>query len=231
MRQLGFKPTSTNSLRRIKQAAVNLGLDTSHFRGQRRWSDIQLREAVTRGTNWAEVLRLVELNDNADSRASVKAHSVRLRLDTQHLQPAPVDDLSEDLFAGAAQTSLLRSAAGAIATAWFTLRGMPVAVPAEPQVYDLLVTTPEGIQRVQVKSTTSKTKSGSWQVGIGRRPYSLDKTAGKAPYDPDTIDSFFIVDGVGRIYLIPSKVLAGRVGIYIDSYASYCVGDASSLLR
>src|SRR5439155_7867205 len=75
------------------------------------------------------------------------------------------------------------------------------------------------------------TGRGYWQVGIGRRPYVLDKSAGKMPYDPDSIDLFFIVLGDGSIYVIPSVVLAGRTGISADNYAPYRVGDASSLLR
>jgi hypothetical protein len=81
---------------------------------------------------------------------------------------------------------------------------------------------------VQVKSSTCQARTGAWEVGVGRRPYVLDKSAGKVPYDPDLIDFFFIIDGVGRIYLIPSRVLAVRV--YVDTYAGYRVGDASSLL-
>ena len=114
---------------------------------------------------------------------------------------------------------------------WFMLRGSAVSVPVEPQEYDLLVTAPGGIERVQVKSTTNRGSDGKWSVGVGRRPYSLDKTAGKAPYDPDSLDCFFIVDGHGGLYLIPSRCLAGRTSITLDAYAPYRVGDASSLLR
>lgn len=126
---------------------------------------------------------------------------------------------------------MLRVAAPLIAGAWFAVRGMKVAVPTEPEVYDLLVTMPTGIQRIQVKSSTQRAASGSWQVEVGRRPYVLDKTATKIPYDPDAIDQFFIVDSAGRIFLIPSKVIAGKVSITLDTYAPYLVGDASSLLR
>ncbi len=232
LRQLGLKPTSTNSLRRIKQTVETLELDTSHFTGQRRWSDIQLRDAVMRATTWTDVLRLLDVNDDGSSHSTVKAHALRLLLDTSHLQRVAVDDeLPADLFTSGTQPSMLRVAAGSIATAWFLLRNMAVSVPVEPEIYDLLVTMPDGIQRVQVKSTTHRTKSGAWEVGVGRRPYVLDKTAKKIPYDPGSIDYFFIIDGVGRIFLIPSLVLAGRVNIYLDSYATYCVGDASSLLR
>jgi hypothetical protein len=124
----------------------------------------------------------------------------------------------------------LRTAASALAMAWFTLRGCAVALPVEPQEYDLLVTTAKGIQRVQVKSCASRNGDGRWRVGVGRRPYVLDKSASKMPYDPDSIDLFFIVLGDGSIYVIPSSVLAGRVGIHAENYAPYRVGDASSLL-
>jgi PD-(D/E)XK nuclease superfamily protein len=232
MRALGFAATSGSSLRTIKQTVAELKLDTSHFTGQRRWTDLQLREAIMRAASWADVLRLLDLIDNGESRKIVKAHSVRLGLDVAHLMIAPADgEPGDDAFTTGAQRSMLRVAAPSIATAWFTLRGMSVAVPVEPEVYDLLVTMEDGIQRVQVKSTTRRTRSGTWAVEVGRRPYALDKTAGKAPYDPDSLDYFFIVDGLGRVFVIPSRVLAGRIVITIDSYAQYCVGDASSLLR
>jgi hypothetical protein len=69
----------------------------------------------------------------------------------------------------------------------------------------------------------------TWAVTVGRRPYSLDKTASVAPYDPDSLDYFFIIDGDGDIYLIPSRAIGGRTRIYIRRYAEYRVGDASSL--
>lgn len=115
--------------------------------------------------------------------------------------------------------------------AWFSLHGCAVALPVEPQEYDLLVTTSNGVQRVQVKSCSSRTRTGYWHVGIGRRPYVLDKSASKMPYDPDTIDLFFIVLGDGRVYVIPSSVLAGRIGIHAETYAPYQVGDVSGLMR
>jgi hypothetical protein len=231
LRALGFRSTSGNSLRILKKAAAEMKLDTSHFTGQRRWSDMELRDAVMKAASWADVLFLLGLTDNSAARSIVKAHAVRLHLDTSHLALRADDDLPDDLFTDGAQPSMLRVAAPLIAGAWFTVHGMSVAMPTEPEVYDLLVTTPDGFQRVQVKSSSQRTPSGSWQVEVGRRPYVLDKSAGKIPYDPDSIDYFFIVDGAGRIFLIPSRVLAGRKSIYIDSYAEYRVGDASSLLR
>ena len=125
--------------------------------------------------------------------------------------------------------SSLRVAAEPIAIAWLTLRGVPVAVPAKPEEYDLLASFPSGIQRIQVKSTTHRS-AGKWLAGIGRRPYSKGKTASRVPYDPDAVDSFLVIDGAGAIYLIPSRIVAGRTVVQLDHYAEYRVGDASSLL-
>lgn len=48
----------------------------------------------------------------------------------------------------------LREAGTAIATMWFLLCGYNASIPIEPALYDLLVTMPDGIKRVQVKTTT-----------------------------------------------------------------------------
>lgn len=229
-RALGLRGTSAGVIRTLKRHAARLALDSSHFTGQRRWSDSQLREAVIRGTCWAEVLQFLGVVDNADSRVRVKGHSLRLELDISHLKKPVSPELGDQVLEAPVQAAMLRVAAPAVAMAWFALRGCSAALPVEPQEYDLVVTTPKGFQRVQVKSTTARAANGRWAVGVGRRPYILDKSAGKMPYDPDALDLFFIVDGDGGIYLIPSKVLAGRVSIYVDSYATYKVGDASGLL-
>ena len=44
------------------------------------------------------------------------------------------------------------------------------------------------------------------------------------------IDLFFIVDGDLSLYLIPSKVIAGRVGILLRAYTKYIVGNAAGLM-
>jgi hypothetical protein len=229
-RALGLKGTSAGVIRTLKRHAVRLALETSHFTGQRRWSDRQLREAVTGATCWAEVLVALGTVDNAEYRVRVKAHAVRLGLDCTHLKPPNLLSTSGEAFAEPVRLEMLRVAAPAVAMAWFGLRGCAVAIPIEPQEYDLLVTSEKGVQRVQVKSCALRDGKGRWSVGVGRRPYVLDKSAGKMPYDPDSLDLFFIVLGDGSIYVIPSSVLAGRVRIYADSYAPYRVGDASSLM-
>ena len=123
----------------------------------------------------------------------------------------------------------LRDAALPIAAAWFTVRGSTISLPIEQAVYDLMVQSDDGIHRVQVKTTTTKS-TGNGTVTVSRRPYSVGNLAPRMPYDPDVIDYFFIVDGDYDMYLIPSRVVAGRVAILLRTYRKYLVGNASGLL-
>jgi hypothetical protein len=50
------------------------------------------------------------------------------------------------------------------------------------------------------------------------------------PYDAKVIDYFFIVDGDHNMYLIPSRVIAGRVGLGLRTYRRYIVGSAAGVL-
>jgi len=109
------------------------------------------------------------------------------------------------------------------------LCGRNVACPVEPDIYDLLVDMPDGPKRVQVKTTTFKSKDG-WLVQIGRRPYSIGNNALLVPYDPEIIELFFIVDGDLAMYLIPTRVIAGRVQILLRSYSNFIVGNAAGLM-
>ena len=113
---------------------------------------------------------------------------------------------------------------------WFLLCGCNASIPVEPTIYDLLVSMPDGVKRVQVKTTTYNGKDG-WVVQVGRRPYSVGNREPLIPYDPDLLDFFFILDGDLTMYLIPSRVLAGRVMVLLRNYSKYIVGDIGSLMK
>ena len=62
----------------------------------------------------------------------------------------------------------------------------------------------------------------------------LKATGNKAllvPYDPEIIELFLIVDGDLAIYLIPSRVIGGRVQILLRTYRNFIVGNAAGLMR
>lgn len=228
MRELGLNATSAGAIRIVRRHATRLGLDTSHFRGKRRWSDAQLRRAVSESQSWDEVLETLGLAVNGGGmRTHVKSHAIRLGLDFAHLEAhAPALDTPRPL---KPDLKHLRKAGASIAAAWFTLCGNTVLFPIEPTIYDLVVSMEGGFSRVQVKTTTHYSKNG-WLIGVGRRPYSVHKDAPLVPYDPDVIDYFFMVDGELNLYLIPSRIIAGRVGILLRTYTKYIVGNARGLL-
>ena len=89
---------------------------------------------------------------SAGAIRTIRGHATRLELDVSHF----------------------RGKRPSIAAAWFAMRGCDVLFPIEPAVYDLVVSMPEGLRRVQVKTTTSRNSTG-WQVGISRHPHSLEK--------------------------------------------------------
>src|SRR4029077_10985793 len=129
---------------------------------------------------WGEVVRALKLADNDKTRLIVKGHAVRLDLDISKFDPTPTP--FPPISVVEPSPTNLRFAGEWIAIAWFALRGLPVAVPAQQQAYDLLVSFPGGVQRVQVKTSVFRAANASWTVGIGQRPYTLDKTAGRRPY-------------------------------------------------
>jgi hypothetical protein len=237
MRELGFgeRASSAGPIRIVRRRADELGLDSSHFLGKRRWSDAELEQAVSESATWNEVLARLGLSTNSGAPPHIKANAIRLGLDTSHLNqlshvgrqpaeaPAEICELKADL-------KHLRVSAPAVAAAWFAIRGCAVSFPAEPAVYDLLVDAPGGIAKVQVKTTTFFTKYG-WAVGVGHHPDTHAKRRGRrVAYDPDVIDLFFIIDGDLTMYLIPSRAIAGRVQVLVRTYKKYMVGNASGLL-
>lgn len=237
MKALGLTGTSSYGIRLVRRHAERLGLDASHIRGNRRWSDDQLRQAVAESKSWEEVLLRLGLSTTSGSvQPHIKSHAVRLSLDTEHLKavrqegrqpPEAVPQVTQM----PVDRKYLRVAAEPIAATWFMLRGCAVSIPASQARYDLLVDTPAGIKRVQVKSTTTTHKSNGWMAGVGHHPDTHSKKNGYVlAYSPDEIDLFFIVDGDMTIYLIPSLAIAGRVRILLRTYRKYIVGNARGLL-
>jgi hypothetical protein len=198
-------------MRSARLHADRLGLDYSHFTGQRRWTDQQLAAAVAGATSWAQVANTLGLAGGS-STTTIRGHAARLGLDTNHLtQPrkprSPVTMMSPR------QANLAR-AGPLMAAAWFELCGHSVSWPLEPCRYDLLVWMGTTAERIQVKTTTVK-QGTSWTVWIS--------TTGKqrATYDPDEVDHFFVIDGDFDYYLIPMAVVGGLTAIQLSAYRSY----------
>ena len=98
MRELGLGVTSAGAIRIVKRHVTRPGLDSSHFTGQRRWSDAQLRRAVANAYSWPELATGLGLSPGSgDERVRVKAHAARLGLDLSQLQPPDAAGASPDL--------------------------------------------------------------------------------------------------------------------------------------
>ena len=228
VRTLGLTTTSEGVMRRVRRHADRLGLDVSHFKGTRTWDDAQLKRAVAEARSWDDVLTSLGLRTpTKETRVRVAGHAVRLGLDLTHLNAHTIHD--PDPANWHIDLMRLRDAGAPIAAAWFTLHGCIVSLPIEQATYDLVVHSADGVSQVQVKTTTTKARDGG-QVTVSRRPYSAGNMAPRMPYDPKVIDYFFIVDGDLNIYLIPSRVIAGRVSLLLRTYERYIVGSARGLM-
>ena len=113
---------------------------------------------------------------------------------------------------------------------WFLDRNYMVSVPVEPSPYDLVVESPNGFQRIQVKRAGGKSQYGVWRTGIVKKRYdpdvnpsALGKVA-KVPYSVEEVDFFFILDGEGQSYLIPIHAVEGMTALHLDNkYAEFRV--------
>src|SRR5512133_2342851 len=73
MRKLGLNASSAGAIRIVRRDVDRLGLDTSHFRGKRIWSDAQLRRAVMDSQSWDELISTLSLAPGSgDARTRVK---------------------------------------------------------------------------------------------------------------------------------------------------------------
>ena len=216
LRALGLIGSSAAMIRSARHHADRLGLDYRHFTGHRRWTDAELADAVAGSQSWSQVARTLGLLGGSSHNA-LKGHVKRLGLNAAHLQPEPLLDAAPTL-SSPADSAHLGRAGSLLCAAWFTLRGWDVAWPLEPARYDLIVSKSGASQRVQVKTTTSRTNR-TWVVWLSK------SRKGRIAYDPDEIDSFFVLDGELACYLIPVVVVGGLHVIHLSAYADYRVED------
>jgi PD-(D/E)XK endonuclease len=229
----GYKSSSTRPRRALQRELKRHEIDTSHFVGQRTWSDQALIEAAKTAETWAELLAALGLSTASKSCDSVRAAARRLGVELSRLTLGPKagrEAIDIDL-PGRPTLGHLRHAAPSIAAAWFLICGRAVSVPCEPEAYDMIVDLPDGLRRVQVKSATSRDARGAWNVRIGHRPDGSSKAADFIPYGQDEVELFFVVDGDLLLYLIPADATAGKTTLSLRTYRGFIVGDASSLME
>jgi hypothetical protein len=94
---------------------------------------------------------------------------------------------------------------------YFTEIGYGVLVPlTDSQDYDLVVDSGSGLYKIQVKTTTFKSKSGNYFISLtvkgGNRSYSTIK-----PFDNAAVDFVFVLTADNDRYLIPTGTLGSSI--------------------
>ena len=220
-------PESSSRLGRLVRARCDeLCVDYSHFDRHRSWTDADLSRLVPEATSWAELMTSLRCStDSRSGRITVRNHCARLGLDLAHLPDAAEAVGTEDRRGiGQIRPENLRRAGAMLVSAVLTMQGYQVSWPLEPALYDLVVDAGDrGHLRVQVKTTT-RWRSGTWLCEMGRHTYCAGASGKRRErYDVREIDYFAVVDGNMSVYLIPSAVVGGRLGISLRRYRRFLV--------
>ena len=217
LRELGLSATSASAIRSVRRSADRLGLDYTHFSGQRRWTDGELAAAISNSATWREVVEKVGLSDPS-SQVTLKGHAARLGLDTLHLAKSPAQAPGADLVMHADSRHLGRSGR-MLAAGWFALCGYDVSWPLEPCPYDLLVASGNQVHRVQVKTATVRA-AGSWTVWLSTTGST------RSTDDPDDVDFFFVIAADLSYFLIPIAAVGAVHAIRLSAYEDFRIRPA-----
>ena len=166
MRELGLCVTSAGSLRVVKRRVAFLGLDTSHFTGQRTWSDAALKRAAAQAHSWNELLAAIGIaSGSGDERIRVKAHALRLGLDLSHLADQPQESPSQLSTTGPQKSA----------------RGSNVACRVLVLFVRLQSSHPDGADRIRPAGVDAgRNKAGPGQDDHVQQQERLDDTGRKA---------------------------------------------------
>jgi hypothetical protein len=117
-----------------------------------------------------------------------------------------------------------------IAIAYFSRIGVEVAIPlTDTQRYDLIIVHDEGLERVQVKTTTMRNaRYGHYGVSVQCIGRNSTGTV-RRKFDQADYEWLFVVCGDGCCYMIPSAAITARTIFYLTHrYARYMVTDDES---
>jgi hypothetical protein len=99
------------------------------------------------------------------------------------------------------------------AIAWFGRHGWSVCLPLiDSQPYDLVVDDGTSLQRVQVKTTTYRSRYGIHVVSLATRGGNQSFHTSKA-FDPNACELLYVLTDGGDRYLIPTGVIRSSTTI------------------
>ena len=226
-RALDLRTTSVT--RGLRRRADEMGLDYSHFTGQRPWGDMELRNAIASASSWRDAALRVGVSGRSGSvLKTLKKRARELGLDVTHLGHSGMPHPGKD-HPFMNPPSFGKNSGLSVAAKWFLERGYIVSVPIEPTCYDLIVESDAGLKKIQVKTTANVMPNGRHAVKLVRMIYDAQARSDvigryrQVPYGEGMIDYFFIVT-TGRQYLIPFDAVAGKQTIVLDhKYAAFAV--------
>ena len=117
-----------------------------------------------------------------------------------------------------------------IAIAYLSRIGVDVAIPlTDTQRYDLIISHSEGMERVQVKTTTGRdARYGHYRVSVQCIGRNNTGTV-RRKFDQGDYEWLFVVCGDACCYMIPSSVITARTIFYLTSrYDPYMLTDDES---
>ena len=98
-----------------------------------------------------------------------------------------------------------------VAIGWFTSKGYTVCVPlTESQRYDLVIEEGGVLRKVEVKTTTYKSKYGIYNANLSTKGGNRTAAGSVKKFDPRDVDYVFILTGDGSMYLIPSARIESK---------------------
>jgi hypothetical protein len=196
---------------------------------RRTYTDAQLKEAVASSSSWADVMEKIG-KPRSGAAAHVRMVAGRLGLDSSHFivrrNALPVMAAPPLPFTHG-RTGIGSTSSLSIAMQWFLERGYLVSVPIEPAPYDLVTESDNGLERVQVKTTSRRDQAGGYKARLARSVYvsgAQPNSGGSyklVPYEAGIVDYFFVITKDGTTYLIPATVVEGAVDISLSRYGEF----------
>lgn len=193
------------------------------------YSSEELASAISISPTWRQVAIALKKSPKTPAER-LRSQALRLGIDYSHLEgrvggkstsnlapPAILNPKNEDQ-SGVAEAS---------AISWFVSQGAEVSLPISPTTYDLVVDWGTGLQKVQVKSSSSLRRGRSYQVKLVKTKYSPSKDGEKwqhrqVCYEEGDVDWFFVHTSDGASYLIPFQSTTGQTSLNVPGvYEKY----------
>lgn len=103
------------------------------------------------------------------------------------------------------------------AIAWFGRHGWSVSLPLiDSQPYDLIVDDGQRLGRVQVKTTTYRSRNGVYVVSLATRGGNQSFHTSRG-FDPSSCELLYVLTDAAERYLIPTGTISARTSLTLGA--------------